>query len=194
MANSGKVNSNKSQFFITLGNEALPHLDGKHSIFGEVAEGFEVLNTINTLFCDEDGRPFQDIRIRHTYILDDPFPDPDGWKEPPGSPTMDRPPEEKISLRIPYEENLDEGTDSKTAQELEESIRRKEAQSRAVVLEMTGDIPDADIKPPAEVLFVCKLNPVTTDADLEIIFSRFGRIKECEVIRDQKTGDSLNYA
>lgn len=40
-----------------------------------------------------------------------------------------------------------------------------------------GDLPDAEIKPPENVLFVCKLNPVTTDDDLEIIFSRFGSIK-----------------
>lgn len=40
-----------------------------------------------------------------------------------------------------------------------------------------GDLPDADMKPPENVLFVCKLNPVTTDEDLEIIFSRFGQIK-----------------
>merc|ERR1712083_48184 len=38
------------------------------------------------------------------------------------------------------------------------------------------------------------LNPVTTDDDLEIIFSRFGRVVSCEVIRDRKTGDSLQYA
>lgn len=57
-----------------------------------------------------------------------------------------------------------------------------------------GDIPDADVKPPDEVLFVCKLNAVTTDADLELIFSRFGIINQCEIIRDSKTGDSLNYA
>lgn len=41
---------------------------------------------------------------------------------------------------------------------------------------------------------MAKLNPVTTDDDLELIFSRFGAIKECAIIRDQKTGDSLNYA
>lgn len=41
---------------------------------------------------------------------------------------------------------------------------------------------------------MCKLNPVTTDEDLELIFSRFGKIKECAIIRDFKTGDSLNYA
>jgi peptidyl-prolyl cis-trans isomerase-like 4 len=44
------------------------------------------------------------------------------------------------------------------------------------------------------VLFVCKLNPVTQDEDLELIFSRFGKILSCEVIRDKRTGDSLQYA
>lgn len=39
-----------------------------------------------------------------------------------------------------------------------------------------GDIPDADVKPPDTVLFVCKLNPVTQEDDLELIFSRFGKI------------------
>lgn len=70
----------------------------------------------------------------------------------------------------------------------------REAKARATILEMVGDIPDADIAPPENVLFVCKLNPVTTDDDLEIIFSRFGKIKSCEVIRDRKSGDSLQYA
>ena len=49
-----------------------------------------------------------------------------------------------------------------------------EAKSRAVVLEMIGDLPEADAAPPANMLFVCKLNPVTTEEDLEIIFSRCG--------------------
>jgi hypothetical protein len=43
-----------------------------------------------------------------------------------------------------------------------------------VVLEMIGDLPEADVKPPSNMLFVCKLNPVTTEEDLEIIFSRCG--------------------
>ena len=51
---------------------------------------------------------------------------------------------------------------------------RAEAKSRAVVLEMIGDLPEADAAPPANMLFVCKLNPVTTEEDLEIIFSRWG--------------------
>lgn len=54
--------------------------------------------------------------------------------------------------------------------------KKKEAKARATILEIVGDIPDADIAPPENVLFVCKLNPVTNDDDLEIIFSRFGKI------------------
>lgn len=33
------------------------------------------------------------------------------------------------------------------------------------------------MKPPENVLFVCKLNPVTREEDLELIFSKFGEIK-----------------
>ena len=59
---------------------------------------------------------------------------------------------------------------------------------------MVGDLPFANVRPPDNVLFVCKLNPVTRDEDLELIFSRFGVIMSCQVIRDKKTGDSLQYA
>ena len=193
MANTGP-NSNRSQFFITMRAEDLEHLDGKHTIFGEVAEGFDVLDTINNLFCDEDGRPFQDVRIKHTHILDDPFDDPPQLEIPPASPSREYPEEERVGKRVPFEESLETVQGERTEAELEQSIKRKEAHSRAIVLEMTGDIPDAEVKPPEEVLFVCKLNPVTTDDDLEILFSRFGKIRKCEIIRDTKTGDSLNYA
>jgi len=200
MAHDSKlVHANNSQFFITLRGEDLVHLNGKHTIFGEVAEGLEILEQMNNLYIDDDGRPYQDIRIKHTYILDDPFPDPLHLKYPDSSPMIMKPINEIVSERIPYESSLDivngiSDTNKLSEEELIENIKKKEAKSRAIVLEMTGDIPDADIKPPEEVLFVCKLNPVTTDADLELIFSRFGTIKSCEIIRDNKTGDSLNYA
>ena len=51
-----------SQFFITLGDN-LDSLDGKYTIFGRVAEGWEVLDKINEDYCDEKGRPYRDIRI-----------------------------------------------------------------------------------------------------------------------------------
>lgn len=79
-------------------------------------------------------------------------------------------------------------------EEAEEIRRKKAAQASALTLEMVGDLPFANVRPPENVLFVCKLNPVTRDEDLELIFSRFGTIISCQVIRDKKTGDSLQYA
>lgn len=52
---------NGSQFYITLG-ENLYSLDEKHTIFGEVGEGLEVLEALNEVPCDNDGRPLQNIR------------------------------------------------------------------------------------------------------------------------------------
>ncbi len=97
------------------------------------------------------------------------------------------------SSRIGAEEDVDE-FEGKTEQEIQEIVGQRAAKANAQILEMVGDIPDADGRPPENVLFVCKLNPVTTGEDLEIIFSRFGPILSCEVIKDQKTADSLQYA
>ncbi|EEY54813.1 peptidyl-prolyl cis-trans isomerase-like protein [Phytophthora infestans T30-4] len=191
---SASANQNASQFYITTRAEDMAYLDEQHSIFGEVAEGMDVLDKINALFVDKDYRPYQDVRIKHTYVLDDPFPDPKGLDEliPPSSPTRERPEEEQVEPRLAADEKLDEN-EGRTEQEIEKAVREKEAKSRAVVLEMIGDLPDADVRPPEEVLFVCKLNPVTESADLDMAFCRFGPCKS-EVIRDQKTGDSLCFA
>ena len=97
------------------------------------------------------------------------------------------------SNRIGAEEDIDEFK-GKTEDEIKELVALRESKANAQILEMVGDIPDADAKPPENVLFVCKLNPATTGEDLEIIFSRFGPIQSCEVIKDHKTGDSLQYA
>ncbi|WFD04712.1 peptidylprolyl isomerase [Malassezia vespertilionis] len=78
--------------------------------------------------------------------------------------------------------------------EAEQARRRDNASAAALTLEIVGDLPHADVKPPENVLFVCKLNPVTRSDDLELIFSRFGKIHKCEVMRDKATGDSLQYA
>uniref|UniRef100_A0A090X9X7 Peptidyl-prolyl cis-trans isomerase n=1 Tax=Ixodes ricinus TaxID=34613 RepID=A0A090X9X7_IXORI len=166
-----------SQFILTLG-ENVDSLDGRHSVFGCVSEGAETLTRINSALCDGDARPYQDIRITHTVVLHDPFDDPPGLEVPGASP---EPTLEMLrSDRIGAHEALDD-TQGRTIEEIEEEIRNKEAKARATVLEMIGDLPDVDAAPPENVLFVCKLNPVTTDEDLEIIFSRFGPIKSCEV-------------
>lgn len=121
-------------------------------------------------------------------VLDDPFENPRGFREPSRSPS---PSAERLrGGRIAADEDIDD-TEGKTEQELHEMRLEREAKARATILEIVGDLPDAEIAPPENVLFVCKLNSVTTDDDLEIIFSRFGKIKGCEVIRDRKSGDSL---
>jgi peptidyl-prolyl cis-trans isomerase-like 4 len=177
-----------SQFIITLG-ENVEQLDGKAAIFGEVVEGFDALEKINGAFVDQSGRPLQDIRILHTVVLDDPFDDPDGLKEPPQSPLPSG--EQRATVRIAHDEVLEENNDP---EQLEKVRREREARAQALTLELIGDLPFAEVTPPEQILFVCKLNPVTRDEDLELIFSRFGKILSCEVIRDKKTGDSLQYA
>ena len=119
---SNHINCNKSQFFITLRDNNMDHLDEKHTIFGEIAEGLDVLDKMNDVYCDDAGRPYQDIRIRHTFILDDPFENSRSNEEvallekkiPPVSPV---PPElikdahsisnvVKVSTFIPIEESV----------------------------------------------------------------------------------------
>ncbi|XP_028579475.2 peptidyl-prolyl cis-trans isomerase-like 4 isoform X2 [Podarcis muralis] len=189
MVNNGS-DQHGSQFLITTGDN-LDYLNGVHTVFGEVTEGMDVLMKINEAFVDKDFVPYQDIRINHTVILDDPFDDPPGLAIPDRSPEPTK--EQLDSGRIGADEEIDDFK-GRSVDEVEEILAEKEAKTKAILLEMVGDLPDADIKPPENVLFVCKLNPVTTDEDLEIIFSRFGPIKSCEVIRDWKTAESLCYA
>jgi hypothetical protein len=53
--------------------------------------------------------------------------------------------------------------DTRDLEEIERETREREAANKAVVLEMIGDLPEADAKPPPNMLFICKLNPVTTE-------------------------------
>jgi peptidyl-prolyl cis-trans isomerase-like 4 len=122
-----------------------------------------------------------------TAWTDDPFPDPPGLIQPPSSPT--RPPDN--STRIAEDEDA---LETLPEEEAEAARREQDARAAALTLEMVGDLPFANVRPPENVLFVCKLNPVTRDEDLELIFSRFGTIMSCQVIRDKRTGDSLQYA
>jgi peptidyl-prolyl cis-trans isomerase-like 4 len=132
--------------------------------------------------------------------------------EPPESPVPSK--AQLATVRIADDEDLDENMDEEAMEKLR---REREARAQALTLEMVGDLPFAEVKPPENILFVCKLNPVTqgmsddlcmipsslcdyilirhdSDEDLRLIFSRFGKILSCEVIRDKRTGDSLQYA
>ncbi|MFH4973595.1 hypothetical protein AB6A40_000304 [Gnathostoma spinigerum] len=179
-----------SQFFITLGDN-LDFLDNKHTIFGQVTEGFSTVTELNSLVCDENKRPYRDVRIAHTIVLDDPFDNPARLEIPSRSPSPDISILDTSQIALDQKVCEDEG---KTEQEIRKEMEAKDMASQAQILEMVGDLRHADDKPVDNVLFICKLNPVTTDEDLEIIFSRFGAIKCCEVIRDRRTGASLQYA
>jgi len=61
MANSGP-NTNGSQFFIVTA-EATPWLDGKHTVFGKVTSGQDVVDRICTADRDSRDRPLQPITI-----------------------------------------------------------------------------------------------------------------------------------
>ncbi|KAK4912493.1 Peptidyl-prolyl cis-trans isomerase-like 4, partial [Elasticomyces elasticus] len=164
-------------------------LDGRGLIFGKVVEGFDVLEKINDSFTDTKGRPLKDIRIKHTIVLEDPYDDPPGLAVPDTTPPPTK--AQLATVMIADDEQLDQETDEAA---LEKLRREREARAQALTLEMVGDLPFAEVKPPENVLFVCKLNAATNDEDLELIFSRFGKIPSCEVIRDKRTGDSLQYA
>lgn len=180
-----------SQFFLTLDDQGLETLDQEHCVFGQVVEGLDVLDRLNAVITDTEHRPYQDVRLTHTVVLEDPFDDPPGLIVPAVSPEPG--PEVLGSDRLAADEELSD-EDDLSEREKEERAAEREAKAQATILEMIGDLPEADCAPPENVLFVCKLNPVTTDEDLETLFSRFGRVVSCEVIRDRKTNDSLQYA
>jgi cyclophilin family peptidyl-prolyl cis-trans isomerase len=72
MANSG-LNTNQCQFFICF--VPCQHLDGKHSVFGKVVGGLDILEDIENVKTMGSDQPAKDIKIERVIIYSNPFKD-----------------------------------------------------------------------------------------------------------------------
>jgi peptidyl-prolyl cis-trans isomerase-like 2 len=81
MANKGK-NTNSSQLYRPCVHPAdssfityrpVPHLNQKHTIFGKVVGGMDVLDRLEDVPSDHDEKPIRDIKINKIIVFVNPF-------------------------------------------------------------------------------------------------------------------------
>lgn len=68
MANTGSPHTGGSQFFINLVNNA--HLDNKHTVFGQVVEGFDIVQAIGRVPVGPSDKPLTDVVMDSIRVMD----------------------------------------------------------------------------------------------------------------------------
>jgi len=71
-----EMRSGACQFYIVTRQEGTPHLEGKYTVFGEVKEGMEVADSIQSSATDKYDRPLEDIRILSVVVPEEPKVEP----------------------------------------------------------------------------------------------------------------------
>lgn len=168
-----------SQFTISLTANTDNLKSFSQVYFGKVVEGFQVLEKINLSVVEnlETRRLLKDIRITHTHNIYDPFPDPSFMYK-------------KKSTELPSDTQI---ANMRIPDLVSEETLEDRSTYLALALELMNDLPHYQIKPSPRTLFVAKLNPITTSESVSIIFNRFGKVINCNVVEDHKTNKSLCY-
>ncbi len=68
MANTLKPNSNGSQFFITVTGSSTESLNGRHTVFGKVIDGMDIVDRISNVLTTSDGKPQTELYIQKITI------------------------------------------------------------------------------------------------------------------------------
>lgn len=147
-----------SAFKIVLGDTPA---DDSDVHFASVAEGFRALVDIN------DATDV--VYLLHAHVLHDPFEDPEGLLLHKLDP---RPSPSQIAYYMQQDNSSHEAS---------------ETNIEALALELVGDIKDYKLKPSPTTLFVARLNPITTEESLEIIFARFGPVNKVSIFEGEKS-------
>lgn len=197
-ANLGS-NLNNSLFFITLTDNHIIQFDNKHSIFGIVAEGIEVLDKLNKVICDNvSNKPLQNVRILKAIVLDDPFSDDEILHLIPNNSPLIIKDVEYDLINMLSKEN-DENVDNNKG--LKNLIKINELRSKEIALNLlenninTNKISNSNTIhiDDANTIFVGNLNPMTHEEGLIDIFSKLGNVIDCEIIRDKNSKISKGF-
>jgi peptidyl-prolyl cis-trans isomerase-like 4 len=179
-------NQNISEFLITLSNQKLASLNNQYTIFGKVVKGIDVVDKINNTPCNCFNHPLCQIIIKQICVLAEELPDSNNISTPTSPPPSKKKYHERLDPDFVFHIKNQKHVNAKC-----KTLPIKSKDTDTFLIE---DCRNIQTQPPDNVLFVCKLNPATKEDDLIGVFSRFGKIISCQIMRDAKTNDSLQYA